>query len=67
MITEFHDLEMDTTLKALQALEAIGKCIVVRGDSEDALVSYEVLVLQRIAKLTIPYFISLVQGVKFAK
>lgn len=37
---EFHNLEIDTTLKALQALEALGKCVIVHGDSEDALVSY---------------------------
>ncbi|CAN8061564.1 unnamed protein product [Agarophyton chilense] len=34
---EFHDLELDTTMKALQALEAIGKCIIIRGDGDDGL------------------------------
>lgn len=34
---EFHDLEMDTTMRALQALQTLGKCIIVEGDSEDAL------------------------------
>lgn len=41
---EFHDLEMDTTMRALQALQTLGKCIIVEGDSEDALVSYLVSV-----------------------
>lgn len=37
--TEFHDLELDTTIRALQALETLGKCAIVQGDSQDALVS----------------------------
>lgn len=36
---EFHDLEIDTMMKALQALEAIGKCRIVQGDGDEALVS----------------------------
>lgn len=34
---EFHDLEIDTMMKALQALEAIGKCRIVQGDGDEAL------------------------------
>lgn len=40
---EFHDLEPDTTMRALQALEAIGKCAIVQGDSSDSMVSYRIL------------------------
>lgn len=37
-------MELDTTMRALQALEALGKCVIVHGDSEDSLVSALVLV-----------------------
>lgn len=41
--SEFHDLEPDTTMRALQALEALGKCAIVHGDSNDSMVSSPVI------------------------
>lgn len=36
---EFHGLEMDTTMRALQALERAGKCAIMEGAVNDGLVS----------------------------
>jgi hypothetical protein len=38
--TEFYGLELDTTIRALQALETDGKCAIIQGDAGDALVSF---------------------------
>lgn len=45
LFAEFHDLEMDTMMKALQALEAIEKCRIIMGEGDEALVSQ--IILQR--------------------
>lgn len=45
MRVEFHDLELDTTIRALQALEALGKCAIVQGDSDDSLVCILLLIV----------------------
>lgn len=37
---EFTGLELDTTMRALQALEVEGKCAIMEGDVNDGLVSY---------------------------
>lgn len=47
---EFHDLELDTTIKSLQALAVIGKCVLVKGDSDEGLVSYKNTTMRQLGK-----------------
>jgi hypothetical protein len=51
---EFRDLELDTTIRALEALQMEGKCALFDNNAGDALVSTRVLLASRIAPAAWP-------------